>query len=53
MIWAILGTYAGQGEEIDTAETRPEAMRLLGEYRTAFGAGWQMSIKRRKRTSDD
>ena len=40
----IMGCYRGRTEEIDTADTQAEALRLLGEYRLAFGAGWALWI---------
>ena len=42
----IMGTYQGQIEEIDTAETMKEARALVKEYRVAFGSAWQITIKR-------
>lgn len=42
MAWRIMGRYKGRTEEVDTAETQGEAYRLLGEYRMAFGPGWEL-----------
>ena len=40
MRWIIRGTYAGRTEEVDSFETRTEAIATLREYRLAFGANW-------------
>lgn len=42
--YRIMGSYQGHTEEIDTAETRKEATRLVAEYRMAFGAGWSIWV---------
>jgi hypothetical protein len=39
-MYRIMGKYRGKTEEIDTAETRKEADRLVEEYRVAFGSQW-------------
>ena len=45
MKFEIVG-YSHYGREIiDEADTRKEAVYLANEYRTAFGAGWTITIK--------
>ena len=39
-IYTIYGRYNGQVETIDTADTKSEAMYMVGEYRMAYGADW-------------
>lgn len=39
-MFKIMGRYQGRKETIDTFTSRKEAIRCLGEYRLAFGAGW-------------
>jgi len=38
----IMGRYRGRTEELDTADSKSEALRLVGEYRMAFGSGWEV-----------
>ena len=38
----IIGVSEGTKEVIDTAETTEEAEYLVGEYRLAFGKGWNI-----------
>lgn len=45
--WRILGTYRGNTEEIDTADTRREAKYLQGEYQLAYGSEWTVTIRHR------
>jgi hypothetical protein len=45
MPYIIMGTYHGNTEEVDEAETRKEALYLLGEYRLGFGPEWSLRIK--------
>lgn len=45
-MYDIIGTYRGQSEVVDTAETRKEAEYLRGEYQVAYGAGWGVTIRR-------
>jgi|TARA_Y100000034_G_scaffold133551_1_gene199336 hypothetical protein len=48
MPFVIMGKYeGGDWEEIDEAETKPDLRYLLGEYKLAFGPGWQFRTKRR------
>jgi len=35
-------------EELDTAETKQDAIDLAREYRIAFGRGWAITIKQNK-----
>ena len=42
-MYLILGTYRGQTEEIDTADTLQEACYLAREYQMAFGPSWSVS----------
>lgn len=46
MKYKIMGRHCGETEEIDSADTMREAQYLANEYRIAFGAGWQIFIKR-------
>lgn len=49
MTFVIMGKYKGQSwEEIDQAETKDDIDYLLGEYRLAFGSGWQFKTVRRR-----
>lgn len=48
MIYRIYGTYRGEREEVDSANTHKEALYLLREYRLAFGPEWSLTIKREK-----
>ena len=49
MIYVIRGKYPGcPWEDIDEADTRDEAQRLLGEYQTAYGPEWSLTIKVRR-----
>lgn len=48
-IYKIMGSYKGGPlEEIDEATNPADASFLLAEYRLAFGAGWELTIKREK-----
>lgn len=44
-MFQIMGSYQGEVEEIDTAESETEALELVGEYRLAFGQGWTVWYK--------
>mgnify|MGYP004459803341 CR=1 FL=1 len=46
MNYVILGTYQGQTEIIDTADTKDEARFAANEYRAAFGSKWLIVIRR-------
>jgi hypothetical protein len=49
MMYSIIGVWQGcMPEELDTAETKQDAMFLVREYRMAFGSEWNISIKRNK-----
>ncbi len=48
MEYLIIGTYQGETEEVDSADTKEEAQYLLGEYRLAFGPDWYLRIKKGK-----
>lgn len=41
----IMGVYRGNAEVIDNCDTEPEARRLAGEYRMAFGTAWRVWVK--------
>lgn len=45
-MYKIMGKYCGVTEEIDEFETREEAMRMLTEYRMAYGSEWKLWIKK-------
>lgn len=48
-VFVIWYTYAGQREEIDTADTHKECKFLLGEYRLSYqGTGANVSYSRRR-----
>ena len=49
MVWEIVGIYRGMSktsEVIDHADNEETADYLVGEYRLAFGAGWQVYKRR-------
>ena len=46
-MFKIRGKYPGQPwEDIDEFDTRPEALKMLAEYRMAYGPGWRSTIKK-------
>lgn len=46
-MFKIRGKYPGQPwEDIDTFDTREEAVKMLHEYRVAYGPEWQLTIKK-------
>lgn len=46
-MFKIRGKYPGQPwEAIDTFDTREEAVKMLHEYRVAYGPEWQLTIKK-------
>lgn len=46
-MYKIRGKYPGRPwEDIDEFDTRSEALKMLAEYRMAFGPEWQLTIKR-------
>jgi hypothetical protein len=48
-MYSIIGVWQGcMPEELDTAETKQEAMKLVREYRMAFGPTWTIKIKQNK-----
>jgi len=48
MTYEILGLYKfNEVEVIDTTDDRLEAIRLVNEYRMAFGNEWTIKYKRR------
>ena len=48
-VYVIRGKYPGcPWEDIDEADTRAEAQRLLGEYQMAYGPEWSLTIKVRR-----
>jgi len=48
-MFKIYGTYQGSREEIDTAETKKDALYMAAEYRMAFGREWLIEIKRSRK----
>ena len=47
-MYNIIGLYRyNEAEVIDTADSRLEAIRLVNEYRMAFGNEWIIKIKRK------
>jgi len=48
-MYSIIGVWQGcMPEELDTAETKQEAMALVREYRIAFGQAWKITIKQNR-----
>ncbi len=45
-MYAIYGTYRGETEEIDTAETKTKANYLVGEYQMAYGPEWTIIVRK-------
>ena len=45
-MYKIMGKSKQGKEELDTAETRKEAQRLVGEYIMAFGPGWTVWLEK-------
>ena len=48
-MWIIKGKHQGREEEIDQAETEEEIDYMLAEYRIAFGPGWLLWKKEKKK----
>lgn len=48
-MFVIVGSYHGEREIIDSAESLTEARELASEYRLAFGAEWSISFRRARR----
>ena len=47
-MYNIIGLYGcNEAEVIDTADSRLEAIRLVHEYRIAFGNKWIIKFKRK------
>ena len=47
-MYNIIGLYGyNDAEVIDTADSRLEAIRLVNEYRMAFGNEWIIKFKRK------
>ena len=48
-MYSIIGVYQNcMPEELDTAETKQDAVKLMREYRMAFGQAWKIYIKQNK-----
>mgnify|MGYP003665317991 FL=1 len=48
-MYSIIGVYQDHiAIELDTAETKREALELVREYRMAFGLEWKIKIKTNK-----
>lgn len=46
-VYKIRGKYPGQPwEDIDEFDTREEALKMLREYRMAYGPEWRFTIKK-------
>ena len=43
--YKITGTYRGNTEVVDTAETKKDAIKYANEYRLSFGNEWIIKIK--------
>lgn len=50
-MFKIFGIYEGHGEVVDEFDTEEEAEKMLKEYKMAFGSGWYLYIKGRRRPS--
>lgn len=49
MKYIIFGLYNHTKEELDEADTQKEALRLVQEYRLAFGSEWKIWCQAVKR----
>jgi hypothetical protein len=47
-MYQILGTYRGESEVLDEADSREDAEYLLGEYQMAFGPEWTIKLVKRR-----
>lgn len=45
-MWQIIGTYQGKTEVLDAYNTMSEAIKMLAEYRLAYGNSWTIDIKK-------
>lgn len=43
-MYKIMGTYRGEREELDSADSLDEANYLLAEYQLAFDGDWLIEI---------
>ena len=43
-MYKIMGTYRGEREELDSADSLDEANYLLAEYQLAFDGDWSIEI---------
>lgn len=48
MVYNIYGTYKGNRELIDFADTKAEADYLASEYQLAYGNEWTITIKKER-----
>jgi len=48
MIYKLYGTYKGNRELIDQADTLAEAQYMQSEYQLAFGNEWLITIKKER-----
>tara|TARA_R100000995_G_scaffold22196_1_gene9428 strand:- start:739 stop:879 length:141 start_codon:yes stop_codon:yes gene_type:complete len=46
-MYNIIGISQQGAEVIDTADNRIEAVKLVNEYKMAFGSGWIIKFKRK------
>ena len=53
LMYVIVGTSKFGTEVIDQADTSSAARYLVAEYRLAFGAGWSISYRRKRKSDDD
>lgn len=44
-MFMIFGKYNGQTEEVDQFDTKEEALKMLNEYRLAYGSAWTLWVK--------
>ena len=49
-VWKIIGVSGHGTEELDEFDNRAEALKMLREYRMAFGQQWILDIKRGRAT---
>jgi hypothetical protein len=43
-MYKIMGTYQGEREELDSADSLDEANYLLAEYQLGYDGGWSIEI---------
>jgi hypothetical protein len=46
IVYEIRGSYRGRKVTVDSADGKREAIRLLNEYRLAFGPSWRLWLRK-------